>query len=74
MGARPPGRLLRPLAHPLRLKERERLGFPSVSGGGTGIGIGIAEEAEGSAVGDDGPEGIGRGVEEFLGKLVAATP
>ena len=33
-------------------------------------GIGIAEEAEGSAVGDDGPEGIRRGVEEFLGELV----
>ena len=33
-------------------------------------GIGIAEEAKGFAVGDDGPEGIGRGVEEFLGELV----
>jgi len=33
-------------------------------------GVGIAEEAEGSAVGDDGPERIGRGVEEFLGELV----
>lgn len=33
-------------------------------------GIGISEEAEGFAVGDDGPKGIGRGVEEFLGELV----
>ena len=33
-------------------------------------GIGIAEEAEGFAVGDDGPEAVAGGIEEFLSELV----
>ena len=37
---------------------------------GTGQGFGIAEEAEGAAIGDEGPEAVAGGIEVFLGELV----